>query len=1029
MKGWRFLRVVSMRRSRHCPDMPLRSILLVQFLSMLLSAIVVADEAFEVPEGFEVSYATTPGLVRHPMMGTVDPQGHLYVCEAAGVNLKQLELEEQRPNYISRLTDTDGDGVFDRRTTFADNMTFPQGCVFHDGSLYTASPPGIWRLRDTDGDGVADEREMLVEGFAYTGNAADVHGPFIHPNGRLYWCHGRKGHEVYEPEGGELVSKGRGARIWSCMPDGSDVQVFAGGGMDNPTELLFTRTGQILGTVNLFYGRPRGDVLVHWIRGGVYPRHDQAAILEEFQRTGELIPEVLNFGHVAVSGFTQVTSDYYGKDLKGDLFVSFFNLAEVQRVRIQDKGSGFMATTEPFLLVKKDGFHPTDVISDIDGSLLVVDTGGWFRIGCPTSQIARPEIHGGLYRIVPKGAGGRREVPSFANTGEEAVAALGGSNPYVVEHARAMLAGMGEQGLSLLWKAFKSPDPRVRSDALWVAGRIGSPAARRMVEEGLESRNAEEVQVACQVLDAANRGTRRVLASLLEHPEARVRREAATCLGRLGIRSGAKALLKRLKAKNLDRLEEHAVLFSLMSLVEGKVVLSALDDARGVGARRLLVLMAHFGEELVPDGQVARLMQDSSPETRGAAASVLMKRPRALLNWSEREGGEMSRHLEEPWIEELLARLLNANGGTDLFRGLLNGSPAERRLSLAVLKRQEVGGMKKFDEELRNLLMQANPEELAQVLEALGNVGAARFSKQLEEMGSDDRVPLGLRIEAGMLLVDDRTSPALFSLMMKALKSGDGRVLVHLGSMRLTEAQLLELAEAAPDVEALRFPLYLNLFNKLRNATVGKALLSNLKKLPVIKGISAAELKRLLTRFPVEVQEASEAWLSPLMDGERNQELRLNNHLSRLGEGDARSGRLLFYSAKAACSACHRIDGEGAMLGPDLSGIGRIRSRRDLLESILYPSASLARDFESQVVSTKDGEEVTGVVVAEDQESITLGMAGGIRQEIRKADIEDIKKSEQSLMPQGIEAAMTEGELADLLRFLETRRSLGRREE
>ncbi len=79
--------------------------------------------------------------------------------------------------------------------TFADKMTFPQGAAWLDGSLYVMSPPGLWKLTDTTGSGVADKREMLMSGFDYSGNAADVHGPFAHPNGRLYWCHRRNGHK------------------------------------------------------------------------------------------------------------------------------------------------------------------------------------------------------------------------------------------------------------------------------------------------------------------------------------------------------------------------------------------------------------------------------------------------------------------------------------------------------------------------------------------------------------------------------------------------------------------------------------------------------------------------------------------------------------------------------------------------------------------------------------------------------------------------------------------------------------------
>ena len=79
--------------------------------------------------------------------------------------------------------------------TFADKMTFPQVAAWLNGSLYVMSPPGLWKLTDTTGSGVADKREMLMSGFDHSGNAADVHGPFAHPNGRLYWCHRRNGHK------------------------------------------------------------------------------------------------------------------------------------------------------------------------------------------------------------------------------------------------------------------------------------------------------------------------------------------------------------------------------------------------------------------------------------------------------------------------------------------------------------------------------------------------------------------------------------------------------------------------------------------------------------------------------------------------------------------------------------------------------------------------------------------------------------------------------------------------------------------
>src|SRR5436190_3575952 len=133
--------------------------------------------------------------------------------------------------------DTDGDGRFDKSTIFADRMTMPMGVLWYRGALYTASPPSLWRLEDRNGDGHADNRRELVTRFGFTGNAADIHGPFLGPDGRFYWADGRHGHTIQRPDGSAL--SGKAARIFRCRPDGTDVEVVCGGGMDNPVEVAF----------------------------------------------------------------------------------------------------------------------------------------------------------------------------------------------------------------------------------------------------------------------------------------------------------------------------------------------------------------------------------------------------------------------------------------------------------------------------------------------------------------------------------------------------------------------------------------------------------------------------------------------------------------------------------------------------------------------------------------------------------------------------------------------------------------------
>ena len=133
-----------------------------------------ADSEFQparlkVPEGFSIEVVAPPPLVAHPTMACFDDRGRLFVAENAGVNLSAAELEEQLPNSVRMLEDTNGDGRFDKATLFADKMTFPMGGAWHDGALFVASPPNIWRLEDTTGDGKYDVRaEERPEGKSWS---------------------------------------------------------------------------------------------------------------------------------------------------------------------------------------------------------------------------------------------------------------------------------------------------------------------------------------------------------------------------------------------------------------------------------------------------------------------------------------------------------------------------------------------------------------------------------------------------------------------------------------------------------------------------------------------------------------------------------------------------------------------------------------------------------------------------------------------------------------------------------------------
>jgi hypothetical protein len=177
-------------------------------------------------------------------------------------------------------------------------------------------------------------------------------------------------------------------RHLELQPDGSDVAWHSLGCGDNPVEVDFTRSGDIIGVQNLYYSQPRGDTIIHWLYGGVYERPDQLKAIAHLPRTLETMPVMYNFGHVAVSGccFWKSYPTANREPRTENFLVTHFNTQRLVRMELTPEGSTYKAVENEFLKLHNPDIHLTDVMEDPrDGSLLLIDTGGWFRIGCPSS--------------------------------------------------------------------------------------------------------------------------------------------------------------------------------------------------------------------------------------------------------------------------------------------------------------------------------------------------------------------------------------------------------------------------------------------------------------------------------------------------------------------------------------------------------------------------------------------------------------------------------------------------------------------
>ena len=459
-----------------------------------------------VPPGFSIEEVVDPGLISYPMFGSFDNEGRLSLCESTGETFSTEDHLKKPPYHIRLLEDTDGDGKFEKSSIFADSLTYPKGAVFFQGSLYVASAPDLLKLTDSDGDGVADKREVVLSGWVLNHNAATFGGPFMGPDGWLYLTDARRGFDITTKEGEEL--KGRGARIWRCRPDGSGLESFSGGGFDNAVELVFMPGGEPIGTMTYFTDPMNGfrDALMHWVYGGVYPKPQQVIADDSLKLTGELMPVMTKLPRIAHSGLMRYEGSAWGDPFKGNLFSAQFNTGRIMRHIITADGASYQTQDEPFVTSSNADIHPTDVLEDADGSLLVVNTGGWFIAGCPLSVVAKKEVKAGIYRIRKAGVKAMddprgRKLNFRDMSPKDIVQYVRDERPVVRSRAIEQLVLKGASGVEDIKSTLlSSSDEQARTAAVFMLYRINDAGAMAMIRETLNDKSAMVRTAAASVL-------------------------------------------------------------------------------------------------------------------------------------------------------------------------------------------------------------------------------------------------------------------------------------------------------------------------------------------------------------------------------------------------------------------------------------------------------------------------------------------------------------------------------------------------
>jgi putative membrane-bound dehydrogenase-like protein len=942
----------------------------------------IGPHLFTVANGFGIRLAAGTNLVNRPVSGCFDDRGRLYVTDASGSTAAPEEQLKDPRWRVLRLEDTDGDGIFDRSIVFADKLPFLQGILWYKGEVYVGGTPNIVKLLDTDGDGIADRRvEWWNVGRPPTHCGNEVHGPYAGPDGYIYWTKGAFQPITWTNGVTGKIEHDRCAHIFRAKPDGSGMESVMTGGMDNPVEVAFNAVGECFFTTTFVdFTRPGNrDGLCHAVYGGVFGKVNDVLDDHAVQRTVDLMQPIAQFGAAAPSGLCRYDRQAFGPAYEDNLFASLFNLHKITRHVLRPSGGTYASETTDFVSSDNLDFHPTDVITAPDGSLVILDTGGWYKLCCPSSQLAKADVLGSVYTV-------RRTA-----------------KPDPAPSAPGIPKDIAE--LQYQWKraAMRRVSMAKPSD---LAGLLAKPS-RSEAEDGL-------MRVAAEGLGRAREaGATPALLDLA----AQARDLSTECSAiRALIEIGDASALRRAMSTG-DAKQKRAALIALDQLDsdplradEASPLLLAKEDSVRQAAGWIVTRHADWGDSLAGFFREQLRSTNLAPASRAALHSLLENLT---------DSADIQRLLGEivgdaAFPVETQAAALDAMASASLK----NPPAAWREGSVQALKRS-LDSLDASSSRLQLAAIHATQKMAASSKKdpspAIGLLECARSDKpsRAARILAYEALPAGWTPE-----------PKDTEFLASAVRQGaDGIKAAEAFSHAVVPdnqtAVLLDLVKTAGPLE---LPSLLNAFDRGGDEASGLQLLQTLRDARARSSIRPGALRAHLAKYPETVKAAGEKWIADYYADAPQQQSHLEAVAKSLPPGDIRRGQQVFNSSKTQCIVCHKLGYQGGDVGPDLTSIGQARSDRDLLESIVYPSASFVRSYEPVVAVTKSGDTYNGILRRDDDRGILLLTGPGTQQEIARGDVASVRPGDVSVMPSGFEEMLNRQDLADIIAFLKNTR-------
>ncbi|OAI55004.1 hypothetical protein AYO47_09710 [Planctomyces sp. SCGC AG-212-M04] len=447
-------------------------------------------------------------------------------------------------------------------------------------------------------------------------------------------------------------------------------------------------------------------------------------------------------------------------------------MRKVSRHNLIPEGSTYRSDTSDFLVSDNRDFHPTDVVEDADGSILVVDTGGWYKLCCPTSQLPKPDVLGAIYRLRRKDAP-RVDDPrglSIAwnkQTADSLCELLADPRPAVRRRAQRQLVHTGSAAVDALRRSVASIESRSHGpEVVWTLAQIDSEPARRAIRDAHFWSDPKTQRCAAWVMgNLRDTKSAALLIRMLGAPSGTDARIAAMALGRIGSTTAIPLLMSRL-AGETDRGLEHALIYAAIETNDTASLRPYLADPRLPVRRAAMIAIDQIDAKSLRPEDIVAALGSSDPALTSAAWWVSEQH----LPWAESLAPQFQRLSQANDSKALLAHLpaFAAEPATQrLMAELLLDGNAHRDTRLAVLRSMSVKRPKPLPpvwrEPLARALQSSDEDSINAALDVIRPEGRNNvprdFEPALNALAGNEKLSPRLRLMAQSFLPPQRRRP------------------------------------------------------------------------------------------------------------------------------------------------------------------------------------------------------------------------------------------------------------------------------